>query len=188
MLKTELRKIYLSKQKSLLTTESLDKSQKIAQFFFKHFPLKSIKYLHIFLPIKKNGEVETEFIIKIIWSKFPTIKTVVPCLNADEIESVELLFNSKLQQNKWEINEPIDSTIVDEKNIDIVIVPLLAIDKYGNRVGYGKGFYDKFLAKCRPDCVKIGVSFFEPIEEITDKNKFDVKLDYCLTPNTLIKF
>ncbi len=187
MLKTELRKIYLSKQKSLSEAERLEKSQQIAQLFFESFSLKTTKYLHVFLPIAKNCEVETKFIYETIWSKFPEIKTIVPRIKADEIESVKFSIKSKIRQNKWQIIEPLESEIVNETLIDIVIVPLLAIDKKGYRVGYGKGFYDKFLAKCRPDCVKVGVSFFEPIEKITDINKFDVKLDYCLTPNNSIK-
>jgi len=69
-----------------------------------------------------------------------------------------------------------------------VIVPLLAIDKRGHRVGYGKGYYDKLLSQCKPTCMKVGVTLFEPIEEIEDVNEMDVPLDYCLTPASYIKF
>jgi 5-formyltetrahydrofolate cyclo-ligase len=76
----------------------------------------------------------------------------------------------------------VDGLEVPVSKIDVVFVPLLAFDKNGNRVGYGKGFYDNFLAKCREDVIKIGLSFFEPEEIIDDVFKTDIRLDYCVTP------
>lgn len=70
----------------------------------------------------------------------------------------------------------------------MVLIPLLAFDKKGYRVGYGKGFYDRFLADCRPDVVKVGLSVFEPIDEIADLNEFDIKMDFCITPNRVWQF
>ena len=72
--------------------------------------------------------------------------------------------------------------------IDLVIVPLLCFDKKGNRVGYGKGYYDRFLKQCRKDCIKIGFSYFDPIDQVEDINKFDVKLDYGITPDAIYQF
>ena len=70
----------------------------------------------------------------------------------------------------------------------MVILPLLAFDQQGYRVGYGKGFYDKFLSGCREDCLKVGFSYFEPIETIDDCNEFDVPLDLCITPQNVYVF
>jgi len=67
-------------------------------------------------------------------------------------------------------------------------VPLLAVDKKGYRVGYGKGFYDKFLPSCKKECLKIGFSYFEPVDEITDKDQFDVPLELCITPHNIYVF
>ena len=72
--------------------------------------------------------------------------------------------------------------------IDLVFVPLLAFDKKGFRVGYGKGFYDKWLAGCRPDCIKVGFSYFEPVESIDDRHEFDVPLNLCITPHNVYVF
>ena len=79
------------------------------------------------------------------------------------------------------IPEPIHKAIY-QSNPDLILVPLLGFDKKGNRVGYGKGFYDRFLAKCRSDVLKVGVSFFEPTDRISDVSPFDIRLDYCITP------
>ena len=62
------------------------------------------------------------------------------------------------EKNQYGIPEPIGGVTVDEKDIDIVFIPLLAFDELGNRVGYGKGYYDRFLSKCRKDVLKIGLS------------------------------
>ena len=71
---------------------------------------------------------------------------------------------------------------------DLIIVPLLAVDAQGHRVGYGKGFYDRFLSKCRPDCLKVGLNYFEPDERIVDVGEHDIKLDACVTPTEVFCF
>ena len=92
-----------------------------------------------------------------------------------------------LIHNRWGISEPdpILSQPVEAGEIDAVLVPLLGYDTAGHRVGYGGGYYDRFLAECRPDVIKIGLSFFEPIAAISDVNEWDVRLDCCLTPYTV---
>ena len=90
--------------------------------------------------------------------------------------------NTRFIKNDYGIPEPVNGLEVPVSKIDVVFVPLLAYDKKGNRVGYGKGFYDRFLKKCRPDVIKIGLSFFEPEEQIEDISLDDVKLDFCVTP------
>ncbi len=77
---------------------------------------------------------------------------------------------------------------IDEKKMDIVLVPMLCFDEKGFRVGYGKGFYDKFLSLCREDCLKIGLSLFPPIQKIENVEDYDVKLDFCITPNQIYNF
>lgn len=69
--------------------------------------------------------------------------------------------------------------------IDIVFIPLLIFDKEYNRVGYGYGFYDKFLINCRVDVIKIGLSLLEPISRIIDINMDDIPLDIVVTPNKI---
>jgi 5-formyltetrahydrofolate cyclo-ligase len=67
-------------------------------------------------------------------------------------------------------------------------MPLLIFDKQGNRVGYGKGFYDRFLQKCSPNALKVGICLEKPIEQIEDLNEFDVKMDVCITPFGVWRF
>lgn len=190
MIKVELRKNHLALQKSLSSSERREKSARIAANFFENVDLSRISFLHGFLPIEKFNEIETTLIFEKVWREFPTIKTVVPRVDfqSNEIENLIYTPETALDQNQWHIHEPTHDETIEPLEIDVVIVPLLAFDKTGFRVGYGKGFYDKFLAKCRPDCLKIGVSYFAPVEKISDVNEFDAHLDYCITPDHIWKF
>jgi 5-formyltetrahydrofolate cyclo-ligase len=96
--------------------------------------------------------------------------------------------DSAMQPNRWGISEPIGGLTIDPIEIDVVLVPLLAFDMTGNRVGYGKGFYDKFLPRCKPGCRRIGVSFFEPVNKISDTDAFDQRLTAALTPHDWFVF
>lgn len=187
MPKTELRQIYLTRQKLLSKVERNKLSQQIAEQFFANFPLENFKNLHLFLSIGKNGEVVTRFIYERLWRDFSHLQTFVPRVCGEELEHLAFTATTQLNITNWQIAEPIGNDLVDEKLFDVVIIPLLCFDERGYRVGYGKGFYDKFLSKCRKDCLKIGVSFFPPVENF-EINEFDVKLDYCLTPNKVWKY
>ena len=90
--------------------------------------------------------------------------------------------------NQWGIPEPIDGIPIADEKIDVVFVPLLAYDIFGNRVGYGKGFYDHFLHSCKPEVIKIGLSFFEPEQQIDGIFSGDIALDYCITPKKVYDF
>lgn len=190
MKKSGLRKIYLDRRMSLTSTERKEKSRAIADLFFQNFDLKEIGFLHCFVPIEKFGEIETGFIYEKIWRRLPDVQTLAPRVDFSngEIENFVFAHNVPLAENVWQIREPADGEEIEAEKIDAVLIPLLCFDCSGFRVGYGKGFYDRFLRKCRNDCLKIGLSFFEPIEKIIDAQEFDVKLDFCVTPEKVYEF
>jgi 5-formyltetrahydrofolate cyclo-ligase len=185
MTKSELRKIYLARQKMLTNKERIKLSLQICENFFSHFLLENINIFHVFLPIEKNSEIKTSFIINRLHKRLK--KIVVPRVNfeTNEIENVEFRPDSPTTLNKWHISEPEEITTVEAQKVDLVIVPLLCFDESGFRVGYGKGFYDRFLEKCRADCLKIGLSYFSPVTKISDAQNFDVKLNFCVTPEEI---
>lgn len=190
MKKAELRKIYLAGRKKLLSAERTGESRAIAARFFQYFDLTEIEFLHCFLPIEKFNEIETPIILRKIWREFPNIETLAPRVNfqTGEIENLKYTPATELARNVWGIAEPIGNELIAAEKIDLVLTPLLGCDQKGFRVGYGKGFYDKFLRRCRRDCLKIGLSYFEPTQTIADINEFDVKLDYCVTPENVYDF
>lgn len=181
MNKNELRQKYKALRNQLSTEEIEDKSLAIANRLLS-LDIWEKTYFHLFLTIEEQKEVDTEFILQILAGKDKEIVVSKSDFETHEMTHYLLTDNTKFKKNEYNIFEPVDGLEVPVSKIDVVFVPLLAIDKNGNRVGYGKGFYDNFLAKCREDVIKIGLSFFEPEEIIDDVFKTDIRLDYCVTP------
>ncbi len=190
MNKSGLRQIFLKRQEALTPDECDHRSRQITDLFFENFDLSTVKVLHCFIAIEKFNEINTSSIFQRLWTEFQHIETVVPRVNfkTGEIESLKLTTETQLVPNKWQIREPSHAEYVETSKIDVVLVPLVCLDKAGNRVGYGKGFYDRFLNKCRPDCVKIGLSYFPPLKNVEDVGKHDIKLDRCITPVRIFEF
>ena len=190
MNKSQLRKIYTARQKNLSLFETKQKSELIANGFFREFDLSKVQILHCFIAIEKFNEIDTTPIFKRLWENYPQIETLVPRVDfqTGEIENLKFTIDTKLKNNIWQIKEPTTDETIETKRIDIILIPLLCFDRKGFRVGRGKGFYDKLLKNCRNDCLKIGLSFFEPTKKIFDVENFDVKLDFCLTPEKVWRF
>ena len=190
MTKSELRKSYLAKRQLLSPAERDVANAEIIANFFNNFDLSEIKVLHCFISIEKFGEVDTRPIFQRVWNNFSNVTTVVPRINhlTEELESLLYGPDIELVYDRWHIGEPIHDNRVEPIETDIVIVPLLCYDRTGHRVGYGKGYYDRFLARCRSDCQKIGLSMFPPIDEIPDAHDGDVRLDACVTPTEVVSF
>ena len=183
MNKKELRTKYKALRQELTFDEIEDKSIAIANKMLQ-LSIWEKTYFHLFLTIKDQKEVETEFILQILAGKDKEI--VVSKSNFKTLEMTNYLVtdNTKFQKNEDGIYEPIDGIEVPMSKIDVVFVPLFAFDIKGNRVGYGKGFYDKFLSKCNEEVIKVGLSFYEPEKTIEDVFETDIRLDYCVTPTT----
>jgi 5-formyltetrahydrofolate cyclo-ligase len=190
MQKAGLRKEMLQKRLGYQATDIADKSQQIAANFFAGFNLDNIQAIHIFLPIQLKNEVDTWPIIRKLHTDFPHIQVVASVSDLQELTLTHhwLLPETELVQNKWGIPEPQGAETVAIEKIDIVLVPLLAFDAQGHRVGYGKGFYDRFLHLCRPDTIKVGLSLEEPVARIADIHAGDTPLDYVVTPTRIYQF
>jgi 5-formyltetrahydrofolate cyclo-ligase len=145
-------------------------------------------YFHVFLPIEEKHEVDTQFAMHVLSGKDKEIVVSRADFGAITMTHFLLTDNTKFKKNDYGIPEPVDGIEVPAHKIQVVLVPLLAFDKNGNRVGYGKGFYDTFLSECAPDAIKIGLSFFEAEDAITGVFEADVKLDYCVTPTVIYRF
>jgi len=189
MIKTALRKVYLDKRQSLSEAEYLQLNHQLCENFFAHIELSFIKVLHCFIPIEKNREPNTWLIIDRIRREFPHIRLSVPRI--DKNGGLENFFFEglhQLQLNSWGILEPKQGVPTETGKIDMVIVPLLVFDENGNRVGYGKGFYDRFLAECKPSVKSVGLSLFEPVDKIEDIEAHDIPLSYSVTPTQAFSF
>ncbi|MBF04192.1 MAG: 5-formyltetrahydrofolate cyclo-ligase [Flavobacterium sp.] len=187
MNKKELRIKYKALRQQFSENELEEKSLAIANQLLK-LDIWQHTYYHLFLPIEEQKEVNTEYILQILAGKD---KEVV--LSKSHFETVSMTHYlltdaTKIKKNEYNIPEPVDGLEVPVNKIDVVFVPLLAYDKKGNRVGYGKGFYDRFLSSCKNEVIKIGVSFFAPEEKIEDHFENDISLNHCVTPTQSFSF
>lgn len=187
MHKKELRKKY-KELRQTLTSEAIEENSLAIANRLLQLDIWDKTYFHLFMSIEALREIDTEYILQILAGKDKEI--VVSKCDFTSVKLINYLLtdNTKFQKNNYGIFEPVDGIEVPESKVDVVFVPLLAYDKNGNRVGYGKGFYDNFLSKCREDVIKIGVSFFDAEASIDDVSETDIRLDYCVTPTTINTF
>jgi len=187
MNKKELRLKYKEARQQLSDTEIESKSLAIANRLLQ-LDVWNNTYFHLFLTIEKHKEIDTEFILQILAGKDKEVVVAKSNFENRTMSHFLLTDNTKFVKNEYDIPEPINGLEVPVTKIDVVFVPLLAYDKKGNRVGYGKGFYDHFLSECKKETIKIGLSFFEPEGQIEGIFESDVRLDYCITPETIYQF
>lgn len=187
MNKTELRKVYMDKRKSLSPERRQDYSEKIGENFLKNFQVEG-KLISLFLPIENKFEINTYLLLERIHSLGASICLTKSDFSSHEMQHIVYDSSTVLETNKYGIPEPKKGYEVEVDRIAIVIVPLLVSDQKGNRVGYGKGFYDRFLKKCSPQCKFVGLNYFEPIDKISDVMKDDIPLDALITPENYHSF
>jgi len=186
MLKAELRKKYLQKRKALSNDEVFLLSEKIFENFIDYFKPLSGQKIHVFIPIEKFKEIDTQIFINYFLSH--NIRVFVPKIVDTKLIAVEIFTETKFETNNWGISEPISSIDSEIKDFDFIITPLLYCDKKGNRVGYGKGFYDNFFETISLESKKIGVNYFDPDDMIDDVWENDIPLDYLVIPTEVLSF
>ena len=183
--KTFLRSHYKKKRFSLTKQEVDDLSQRVCKQLDK-LNIWKLKHYHIFISILKYNELDTSPIIDKLKSEQKII--IVPKISNNELVHIAINDETEFGLNEYGIKEPNDGNHFIIENLDIIFIPLLAFDIEGHRVGYGKGYYDRFLKLTNNSTLKIGLSFFDPINKILDIDDNDVKLDYCVTPKQVHKF
>lgn len=188
MKKADLRKLYLEKRVALSPRELEEISEKVCHNVFSNFQLEQ-KKISLFLPIEGKKEINTYR----IWEKALSFdaQVAIPKTNMKTGEMKHILFESEdqLEVVHFGIPEPKKGRVIAAEHFDYVFVPLLAIDAKGNRVGYGKGIYDRFLKKCTPRCKLIGLSHFDDLApSVEEVGLHDVQLHGCITPNHFYRF
>ncbi|MGE8377659.1 MAG: 5-formyltetrahydrofolate cyclo-ligase [Sphingobacterium sp.] len=187
--KKELRQEFKIKRCQLSTEDEESLNHKLLLQFQK-IDLTKVSYMHVYLPIQKYHEPDTYPIINYVKEFFPKIILVVSRSNFSDYSMQHYILDHQtiFETNEWGIPEPVSGVEVRPSVIDFILVPLLAFDVDGHRVGYGKGFYDRFFALCTLETQRVGLSFFDPIERIADRNEHDVVLTKAITPNRIYSF
>ncbi len=189
MRKEEARKLYREKRLALSGKERV-KLDDLLLIQFQSAELPFIESLLTYWPIEENNEPNTHLFTEFLKFRNPELKTCYPVADFSTGIMHAAITDIDTPFTKTELNifEPQSSDFLPATEIDMVFVPLLAFDKDGYRIGYGKGFYDKWLAACKPECIKIGFSYFEAVETIEGLHEFDLPLDICITPHNLYVF
>ena len=155
--------------------------------------------LHLEVPIMvasykalvTTGEADLQAIERYCQFKNPAVQFCYPVLDSENrrMHFKHPASDSAFAENNYGIAEPLSGTVILASHIKLMFIPLLAFDVKGHRVGFGKGFYDKYLSVCEDDLIKVGFSFFDAEKDmISDKNEFDVAMDYCVTPERIYEF
>jgi 5-formyltetrahydrofolate cyclo-ligase len=187
MKKSECRTYFKLKRLELSPSEIETRSEMICEAIFTKFQLEG-KTMSLFLPIEKHKEINTYHILEkgiSIGAKIGLPK-IVP--NTHTLKHYQYESHAKLEVNSMGIPEPTKGKLIKTESLDIVFIPLLAVDKTGHRIGYGKGFYDRFLKKCSAHCLFVGLHLFDEFVDIEDIDTHDVQLNYCITPFRIVKF
>jgi 5-formyltetrahydrofolate cyclo-ligase len=189
MLKAEARKQYKERRQALSMKERI-KLDDLLLIRLQTAQIPFITFLLSYWPIEQNSEPNTHLFTDYLEFQNPELIICYPKTNFKDhtIQAMQTNDDTRFRKNEYNLYEPEDGVVVNPPGIDIVFVPLLAFDKRGFRIGYGKGFYDRYLSLCRKECIKIGFSYFEPIDEIEDASLFDVPLNLCVTPATAYVF
>ena len=184
--KSQIRKQYKSLREGLSKTQIENRSISIANRCLE-LPIWNKQIMHIFLSIENQKEVDTSFLRTLLQGKDKEI--VIPkIIDSVRLQHFLLTDHTLFKKNSLGIPEPVSGIEIKPSIIDVVFIPLLSFDSKGNRVGYGKGYYDRFLLNCKEDCLKIGLSFFEEEQCVFDVEDTDIPLDFCVTPKQIYQY
>jgi 5-formyltetrahydrofolate cyclo-ligase len=188
MKKKEIRKQFREKRAAMPAHERM-KADDLILIRFQAIELPFLSNVLSYYPSEEKQEINSFIVTDYLHFKNPSLLVAYPRMNSDNMmEAVVCNPDTAFQTNDFMITEPVGGEILIPSEIELVIVPLLAFDLQGTRVGYGKGYYDRYLKECDPGCLKIGLSYFEPIDRIEDADEFDVPLDLCITPQQVYVF
>jgi 5-formyltetrahydrofolate cyclo-ligase len=186
--KTELRKLYRAKRKHLSEKERETLSNQLTEQFLEFLAHhQDLKHIHVFLPIAKLNEVDTFGLVDKLLDKGMVLYTSVTDFKTESMQTIRLERPLEWAEDSYGIPVPHNYQNVDGNLIQLVLIPLLAYDLEGNRLGYGKGFYDRFLESLPQAVIKAGMSYFHP-EETIPEEEHDIRLDFCLTPDKIFEF
>lgn len=181
MSKEAIRRTIIAKRTAQAFLQK-DKNDKAITRRLKNMP--SFKRAKVFFTyLSHTGEVSTDALIKQFFDKK---KIVVPVVRNKRIKVCDLKFCGKFKSGKFGIREPKDCVFTDDpESIDVVIIPGIAFDKTGHRIGFGGGYFDRFLKKIH--CTTIGLAYeFQIVEKVPAK-KYDVAVDYIVTEERAIR-
>ncbi len=187
MLKSAARTTLLAKRQALSETDCI-KFDDLLLIQLQKMDWSETSVLGSFYPSDTHAEPNTLLLIKYLKYRIPDLRVAYPVIN-DQNATMEFYQETEeLSVNKWGIHEPLPNHLIPSIEIDSFLVPLVGFDLSGHRIGFGKGYYDRYFARIHQPVKRIGVSYFEPITKLEDTHQFDVPLTHCITPWNIYEF
>ena len=187
--KSSLREIMLARRRSLTENSRSAMSLAIAGYVIGMPEVVHACHIHIYLSISTLAEVSTAPIIDELASMGKLLS--VPVIRKGDLVSAAFKINDSVKSVQFGQFEPEEVSIVDESYLDVILLPLLAFDERGYRLGYGKGFYDRFLHRLSQqgrNVCRIGLSFsFQMVDEVP-ADQWDETLDGVVHEHGIIRF
>lgn len=183
MMKKTVRKDYLQRRMDI-PEEDLQQQTALMAFNFKKLSFPPVKYLMSYSPLLARREFDVSVCEDMLKLQNPSMQTAWPKIDelSTDMDACLVQKGGLYIKNRFHVLEPISGKVIAPEQLDMVFVPLVAFDNKGFRVGYGKGYYDRYLPHCRPDAIRVGFSYFEAVQGIEDISQFDVPLNFCITP------
>ncbi len=179
--KEKIRAYMKAQRKQLSKEEIEEKSAKITLALFSCDALKNVNTIMVYLP--SFNEVRTDKMTEKFFEEGK--KVVAPVTDEENISLTPYLFTDtkELIKGAYGIKEPKKDFGVEKSEIDAVIVPGIAFDKNGNRMGFGKGYYDRFLEGFGGK--KIGICYDFQIIDAIPTNEHDIAMDYIISEENI---
>lgn len=183
--KKRLRKKLLNRRKAIPEDEYQAASATIIAKVNQLPEFKRAETVHCYVSMNDRGEVDTHKLIRQLFSLGKRVVVPITHFEDGTLSHVILTSFEELKENKWGVLEPSGGEPIAPRELDLVLVPMVGGDERGNRIGYGKGFYDRFLSEV--SCPKVGLIFEQNIVERLPVNEFDVALDKIITEVRIIR-
>jgi 5-formyltetrahydrofolate cyclo-ligase len=148
----------------------------------------NVKRLHVYLPLARRREIGTWALVRWLWAAHPAIRVYVPRLTSSGMDHVEINHHTQFRPNHYQVPEPMAGEMLGtSERLDMVITPLLAFDKSGHRVGYGGGYYDRFLAE-HTAAERVGLAYHAClVPEGIAAEPHDVPMEVIVTENEVLR-
>ncbi len=181
MKKDDLRKLNKAKRKEMLPQEVFEKSKKASEIFLNNEIYQSSNVIMLYYPL--GNETDTSEILKNALVNGKTVIYPITDMTTNEITPIVVDSKTEFIKGGYSVFEPIEKNVYKGK-IDAILVPGIAFDKNGWRVGFGKGCYDRFLKNI--DAIKIGFCYDFQITDKIDNNDFDIKMNCVISESGMI--
>lgn len=186
----EEKKVLRNKILSLRNALEIDNKIKMDESIYRSLFSLDIfnRAKNIFIYLSFGTEINTRTIIEKILQSKKNVYIPKVYKNNKSMKAIKLNSFNDLKENSMGILEPIeDENYIDKKDIDLIIVPGVVFDLEGNRIGYGGGYYDRYLEEIKDVVNKLVIAYEFQVIDYIESEDHDIKVDYIVTEEKIRK-